>query len=308
MPQSGDVVICPNVIWGHMQIDYDVFISAKNLDDDGRPTEDRKIAHALWEFLTGRDFRVFFSNVSLERMGVSGYTTAIDDALDRTRVLVVVCTSGSYANSTWVRYEWDSFLNDIRSGNKPEGHVFVYLADESIRNLPRGLRYTQCIEHGEEGFDRLARFIGNAIGKHRPAEEPAERVQLGALPLAGPPELAGDWEGEWKRETGRIIHQGRLSIRQTGQRLTGQMKVTFEKQGQLSVLEESLRGLITPRCIVLQGESFEYEQRGLSTSYLLDHFELMLDRDGAVLSGEFYSRKGRGTANFRRIASRSPEM
>lgn len=106
-----------------MQSDYNVFISAKNLDADGRPTKDRKIAFELWEYLEKRGFRVFFSDVSLECMGVSEYTTTIDDALDLVQVLVVVCSSRAHVDSRWVKYEWESFLNDIRSGNKPDGRV-----------------------------------------------------------------------------------------------------------------------------------------------------------------------------------------
>lgn len=291
-----------------MKSDYDVFISAKNLDDDGRPTEDGMIAHALWEFLTDQGLRAFYSNVSLERMGVSGYTKAIDDALDRAQVLIVVCTSGAYADSEWVRYEWGSFLNDIRSRIKPDGRVFVYLVGESIRNLPRALRQIQCIDHGSDGFERLACFVANAMPERPIGEKPAGIVHRRPLSGADPPDLAGDWEGEWKRETGRILHQGRLSIRQAAQRLSAKMRVTFQKRGRTTVLEESFRGLITSQCIVLQGESFDYKERGFSTSYLLDHFELRLDPDGAALSGHFYSRKGPGKAFFRRIAAHSAGM
>jgi hypothetical protein len=283
-----------------MEDNYNVFISTKDLGDDGRPTADCGVAQALWEFLSGVGFRVFFSRVSIERMGISEYTKAIDDALDRAQILVVVCTSGAHANSKWVRYEWDSFLNDIRSGIKPNGHVFVYLVDESIRNLPRGLRHTQCIEHRADGFERLARFIANAIGQPV-AEELLHAVPTGLIAASRGLELTGDWVGEWKRETGSILHQGSLSIQQTGQALTAQMKVTFRKQGRISVLREILRGLVTQRCVILQGESVEYEERGFSSSYLLDHFELKLDSDGSTLFGEFYSKKGRGKASFRRI-------
>lgn len=291
-----------------MQSDYHVFISAKNLGDDGRPTQDREVAYALWEFLTRQGLRVFFSNVSLERMGVSGYTQAIDDALDRAQVLVVVCTSGAYANSKWVRYEWDSFLNDIRSGIKPDGQVFVYLIEETIRNLPRGLRHTQCIEHGADGFGRLSRFIANATGQHSIVEVSSHATQPIPMSVVSPSDLAGDWEGEWKRSTASIVHRGRIGIDQTGQRLAAQMRVTFLKQGRTTILQEELRGLITSRSIVLQGESFAYLERGLSTSYLLDHFELRLDSDGTTLAGEFYSKKGRGSASFRRIPASAAEV
>jgi len=284
-----------------MESNYTVFISAKNLDDAGNPTEDLRIAHALWDFLTGEGFRVFFSNVSLEKMGVSAYTEAIDDALDRAKVLVVVCSAASHVKSKWVRYEWDSFLNDIRSGMKPDGHVFVYLVNESIQTLPRGLRHTQCIEHGEDGFATLKRFIANATSMSIPYKEVPPSDQSRVVSSDNPSGLTGEWEGEWKRENARTHHYGYMSISQIEGRLFAELRVTFEKRGKQSIVRESLRGVVTPKCVVLQGESFEYEEHGASTSYLLDHFELQPDSSNSLLSGDFYSKKGRGWARFRRI-------
>ena len=59
----------------------DVFLSFKNLDDDGNPTRDSQLAREIYDYLTSRGLDVFFSNVSLEQLGVAEYTRAIDDAL-----------------------------------------------------------------------------------------------------------------------------------------------------------------------------------------------------------------------------------
>ncbi len=281
--------------------DFDVFISAKGLDEAGNPTEDRQLADSLWEHLTQAGLRVFWSNVTLERMGVSLYSEAIDDALDRARVLVVVCTSSAYLKSKWVRYEWRTFQEDILSGLRSDCHVFVYLAGERIENLPRGLRHTQCVMHGPEGFEQLRRFVTNAIGMV-PAESLHHTLASAATARCETTlALAGEWEGEWRRTTGHILHRGRLLMKQSGARLSAEMKVTFEKRAVQTVLTERLHGLVTNRCVVLQGETVEYNQRGVSTSYLFDHFELQPDAGGLVLAGEFYSKKGRGGASFRRI-------
>jgi hypothetical protein len=118
---------------------------------------------------------------------------------------------------------------------------------------------------------------------------------------SAPPDLTGEWEGEWRRDGGSISHRGRFALSQTGTRLTARMRVTFEKRGQLTILTEELRGLVTLPKVILQGEATEYETRGLSTSYLLDHFELQLENNGNLLVGIFYSRKGPGRASFKRI-------
>src|SRR5262245_9780669 len=85
---------------------YDVFISFKNNDSDGKSTRDAKMASDLYEFLTARDVRVFMSNVSLEELGTSWFKEAIDAALDAATVLIVVATSAENVKGRWVSYEW----------------------------------------------------------------------------------------------------------------------------------------------------------------------------------------------------------
>jgi hypothetical protein len=139
---------------------YDVFISFKNLAPDGTQTRDSILARIVYTFLTGKHLSVFLSSISLEQLGVSAYKRAIDDALDATQVLVAVGTSREHLDSEWVRYEWDSFFNEILSGQKPQGRVFVYLAGTEARSLPRPLRQTQIIMDAPGAL--LYNFIANA--------------------------------------------------------------------------------------------------------------------------------------------------
>ena len=144
---------------------YDVFISFKNLGPEGQ-TRDSALAASIYEFLTAHKLRVFFSAVSLKALGVSSYKKAIDGALDAARILVAVGSSTENLNSEWVRYEWDSFYNDILSGMKPDGRVFVYIEGFGPSALPRTLRQTQVIIHGTDSLSQLHSFIINAIGSH----------------------------------------------------------------------------------------------------------------------------------------------
>ena len=82
----------------------------------------------------------------LEAMGAAEYKGTIDDALDEAAVLVAVGTSPENLNSRWVRYEWDSFFNDVISGIKPEGKVFSLISSFEPAQLPRALRQTQLIK------------------------------------------------------------------------------------------------------------------------------------------------------------------
>ena len=143
------------------RINWQVFLSIKNFDDKAHPTKDSILANEIYEFLTERNIKTFFSNKSLEILGADAYKQAIDNALDSCNVLVAVGTSRENLESKWVRYEWDSFLHDTLSGSKPHGRMFVYVQDVDINTLPRGLRQSQTIKHGEDSLEQLYRFINN---------------------------------------------------------------------------------------------------------------------------------------------------
>jgi hypothetical protein len=146
-----------------MQTEYDVFLSHKNLDGGGQPTRDAALAMEIHDHLAGQGLRVFLSAVSLEKLGVAAYKKAIDEALDSAQVLVAVATSAEHLESQWVRYEWESFFNDILSGRKPKGRVFSYVSGVDVNTLPRTLRQNQAIVHQPGSHGLLYNFIANAL-------------------------------------------------------------------------------------------------------------------------------------------------
>lgn len=97
---------------------YDVFISYKELDDNGERTLDSVIAQDIYTELTEKGYRVFFSRISLEsKLGVE-YEPYIFAALNSAKVMIVVGTDYDYFNAVWVKNEWSRFLTLIASGQK----------------------------------------------------------------------------------------------------------------------------------------------------------------------------------------------
>jgi len=142
---------------------YDVFISFKNTNERGVPTQDAKLANEVYNFLRSKGLRVFISTVTLESLGVSNYKKAIDEALDAASIVVAVGTSTENLDSEWVRYEWDGFYNDILTGVKPGGKLFTYVAGMRPAQLPRTLRQTQTFIHSSESLEQLHGFIDRAL-------------------------------------------------------------------------------------------------------------------------------------------------
>lgn len=111
---------------------YDVFISKKS--------EDTAIAQNLCRFLEAHGLRCFESDRNLADIGDSDYSAIINEALDKSYHLVVICSDSGYFNSKWVKYEWSSFANEKRSGGD-KGNIVTIKADSIDRqSVPYELR------------------------------------------------------------------------------------------------------------------------------------------------------------------------
>lgn len=144
---------------------YEVFISFKNSDERGDPTEDALIASELFQELSKRGINAFYSNVRLLQFGEAAYKKAIDEALDEADVFVAVASKKEYLESRWVSYERDSFHNDILSGIKKAESMASYLKPGlSTNDLPRSLRTFEAFTV-EEGHEKIVAFIVNCLKK-----------------------------------------------------------------------------------------------------------------------------------------------
>jgi hypothetical protein len=111
-------------------------------------------------------------------------------------------------------------------------------------------------------------------------------------------DITGNWRAKWKRDKGKISHQGVVFITQQRENLSATMTITFEKAGKMTIVQEILIGSIRGSQVSLNGTSYTYIEQGASTSYLLDNFSLVLGPDEKEMTGEFYSSRGKGTATL----------
>ncbi len=141
------------------------FVSYKCSDGSGNPTRDSEIAAEVYRHLTVRGLSVFFSNVTLEKVGESAFSQAIDAALDAAQTLVAIGTTTAHLQSGWVQYEWQTFHNDLLSHRKPSGEILAYVENLPAASLPRALRSRQVIHHdGDKSIATLYDFIASSIG------------------------------------------------------------------------------------------------------------------------------------------------
>jgi len=155
-------------------IHADVFISFKNSDFSGAPTPDSALANALYDELTHRGIKTFFSNSSLLSLGQSVYKRAIDEALEQTKVLIVVATKEEYLSSEWVMYEWESFHQDILSGMKRDSQIVPFLSSAITREkTPRSLRDFQTFQTDSHTVTEVANFVETTVAAITAQQEKA---------------------------------------------------------------------------------------------------------------------------------------
>jgi len=157
---------------------WEVFISSKTTEPSGGLSKDAAIAEHLYESLISRGARVFFSLRSLRDTGVSAFKASIDEALENSDVLIAVGTTANHLESTWVKYEWDSFFNEILSNNKPSGRIFVCLEGLQPRDLPVSLRQVQTFQYPHD-VESLCAFVSNALAERRERDRKLNDAQPG---------------------------------------------------------------------------------------------------------------------------------
>ena len=97
---------------------YDIFICYKETDEKGDRTLDSVLAQDIYNELTEKGYRVFFSRITLEDKLGQEYEPYIFAALNSAKVMLAVGTDYEYFNAVWVKNEWSRFLKLIASGEK----------------------------------------------------------------------------------------------------------------------------------------------------------------------------------------------
>ncbi len=115
-------------------IKYDVFISCKS--------EDYPEAIAIHKYLVEQGLRVFLADVELRKKGRDVYGEIIDSALESADHMIVFTSKAAYVNSTYVKSEWRTFVEEKRSGRK-KGNIVTILKGVQVADLPIALRSVQ---------------------------------------------------------------------------------------------------------------------------------------------------------------------
>ncbi len=145
---------------------YDVFICFKEHDAKGDRTPDSVFAQEIYEALTEKGYRVFFSRITLENILGTEYEPYIFAALNSAKVMLAFGTSAEYYNSVWVKNEWSRFLQLIAAGEKKT--LIPCYADMPIDEMPQGFSIRQAQNMAKLGWQQdLIRGVEKIIPKEK---------------------------------------------------------------------------------------------------------------------------------------------
>ena len=128
---------------------YDIFICYKETDKKGDRTVDSLIAQDIYDTLTEKGYRVFFSRITLEdKLGVA-YEPYIFAALNSAKVMLAIGTDYENYNAVWVKNEWSRFLKLMEKDKRK--HLIPCYKDIDAYDIPKEFKHLQAQDMGKVG-------------------------------------------------------------------------------------------------------------------------------------------------------------
>lgn len=150
---------------------YDVFISYKRTDNEGRRTLDSQIAKRLYLHLTEKGYRVFFAEETLHEVAGEKYEPYIFAALNSAAIMILFGSCKEFIEATWVKNEWRRFLTLQREDVK-KALIPAYIGGDPYTILPQELLSVQSFDATSPVFlEEVAETV-----KKKKGEKPQPKV------------------------------------------------------------------------------------------------------------------------------------
>ena len=169
---------------------YDIFICYKETDAMGERTIDSVIAQDVYDALTEKGYKVFFSRITLEDKLGQEYEPYIFAALNSSKVMLVFGTDYEYYNAVWVKNEWRRYLNLIEKGAK-KTLIPCYKGIDAY-DMPKEFAKLQAQDMGKVGAIQdllrgISKILGaqsqNTVNTSAAGTETASLIQRGNMAL-----------------------------------------------------------------------------------------------------------------------------
>lgn len=156
---------------------YDVFICYKETDENGMRTHDSVLAQDIYDALTAKGLKVFFSRITLEDKLGRQYEPYIFAALNSAKVMLAIGTKYEHFHAVWVKNEWSRFL---RLAAKDRSKVLIpCFRDMDPYDLPDEFKGLQAQDLGKLGaVQDLVRGVGKLLAKDAPKDGDVQQAAV----------------------------------------------------------------------------------------------------------------------------------
>jgi len=129
---------------------YDIFISYKGHDENNNITIDSIKGEEIYNELTKRGYRVFFSKITLKDKDTSIYEPYIFAALMSSKVMLSIASKKEYYESIWEKNEWIRFLSLMKDDHNK--YLIPCYIDISLKDLPSEFMALQAYDISDSGY------------------------------------------------------------------------------------------------------------------------------------------------------------
>ncbi len=184
---------------------YDIFICYKETGENGDRTVDSVIAQDVYDALTEKGYRVFFSRISLEDKLGTEYEPYIFAALNSAKVMLAFGTDFEYYHAVWVKNEWSRFLKLME--NDKSKHLIPCYKNLDPYDMPKEFHRLQGQDMSKVG---AVQDLLRGIEKVLPRKEAAPQPIVQQIIQSGGPNTAAMLQrgnmaledGEWEKAIG----------------------------------------------------------------------------------------------------------
>ncbi|MDY3905677.1 MAG: TIR domain-containing protein, partial [Lawsonibacter sp.] len=164
---------------------YDIFICYKETAENGDRTIDSVIAQDVYDALTEKGYRVFFSRITLEDKLGQEYEPYIFAALNSAKIMLAFGTDYEYFNAVWVKNEWSRFLK-LMAADKSK-HLIPCYKGINAYDMPKEFAKLQAQDMGKVGaMQDLLRGIEKILPRKQPETVKETVVVQQTVPAGGP--------------------------------------------------------------------------------------------------------------------------
>ena len=163
---------------------YDVFICYKETAEDGSRTEDSVLAQDVYEALTAKGLKVFFSRITLEDKLGTQYEPYIFAALSSAKVMLAFGTTYEYYDAVWVKNEWSRFLGMMKADKRKV--LIPCFKGLDAYDMPKEFRGLQAQNMAKLGWMQdLVRGVEKLCGKGETAATVVQKTVVQEVQESG---------------------------------------------------------------------------------------------------------------------------